>query len=338
MKELNIDDLNNQKQLVDYYDGDVAIIDNITNLTNVAPIYSKMNFIILCSKGRIQFNINDTPLMLEEQEILLSAPYVILDNYLFSPDFECKILCLSDDIIHAMLGEMANSWNISVHNRRTNVIQLPEEDQEQFIYYYELIKFKMNHQERKNSTIVMQAIIQALLFDVLSLIDMSEPDPAKVTPSHGKTLFNDFLRILAASKIKHSPVDMYAEMLNITPKYLTMLCSKYSGRPASEWIAQYTKEDIRYNLLHTSQSIKQIAARLGFPNVSFFWKLCTPSLRNVTNTIKEPRKHGRLCHKPLISMSHVPVKVVILRILGAARLLSVQPTSLHCPSSYTVCQ
>lgn len=270
LKELDLGDLDNKNPLVDYYDGDIAIIDNISDLTNVAPFYAKMNFIVLCTKGRIQFNINDMPLMLKAQQILLSAPYVILDNYLFSPDFEGKILCLSDDIIHAMLGEQVNSWNISMHNQRANIIQLPEEDQEQFVYYYELIKFKMQHQERRNSTIVMQAIIQALLFDVLSLMDQQDIRTAEAAPSHGKTLFNDFLRLLAAREVKHQPVDSYAAQLNITPKYLTMLCRKYSERPASDWINQYTKEDIRYHLLHTNLSVKEISDRLGFPNISFF--------------------------------------------------------------------
>lgn len=173
---MELDDLKNKDHIVDYYDGNIAIIDNISDLTNVAPLYAKINFIVICTKGRIQFDINDTPLILKEAQILLSAPYVILDNYLFSSDFECKILCLSDDVIHAMLGE----------------------------------------------------------------------------------------------DVKHRPVDEYASELNITPKYLTMLCTRVSGRPASEWIAQYTKEDIRYCLFHTDLSVKEIAAKLGFPNISFF--------------------------------------------------------------------
>lgn len=211
LKEVDLDDLGNKSPLVGYYDGDLAIIDNISDLTHVAPFYAKMNIIVICTKGRIQFNINDTPLMLTEHQILLSAPYVILDNYLFSPDFECKILCLSDDIIHAMLGDQVNDWNISVHNQRTNIMQLPEEDQEQFVYYYELIKFKMQHQERRNSIIVMQSIIQALLLDVVGLIDNRADMPKESAPSHGKTLFNDFLRLLSAKDVKHQSVDNYAE-------------------------------------------------------------------------------------------------------------------------------
>ena len=229
-----------------------------------------MNFIILCTKGRIQFNINDEPLMLTEQQVLLSAPFVILDNYLFSPDFECKILCLSDDLIHAMLGDQVNVWNLSVHNQRTNIIKLPEEDQQQLVYYYELIKFKVNHPQRRNSTFILQTILQAMLLDMLPLLEDKENNVEETPVSHGKTIFDNFLSLLSEKKVKHLPVDAYASELNITPKYLTMLCTKYSGRPASDWITQYTKEDIRYNLMHTRLSIKEISSKLGFPNISFF--------------------------------------------------------------------
>lgn len=183
LKELNMEDLNNGNQLVKYYDGDVAIVDDIHDLKDVAPLYAKMNFIIICTNGRIQFEINDKQLRLEKEEILLSAPYVILDNYMFSPDFECKILCLSDDIIHAMLGDMVNRWNVSIYSRKTNIITLPQEDREQFVYYYELIKFKMQHQDRPNNTLTMQAVIQAMLYDVIGLLDeqtLMDPEDEEV--------------------------------------------------------------------------------------------------------------------------------------------------------------
>lgn len=270
VKEVDLEDLNTGQARADYYDGDAAIIDNISDLTHVAPFYAKMNFVVLCTGGRIQFNINGAPVMLCAHQILLSAPNVILDNYLFSPDFACKILCLSDNIIHAMLGEQANKWNLSVHNERTGVIQLPDEDQEQFVYYYELIRFKINHQERRYSTLVMQSIIRALLYDVLSLIKKDFLIENEKGPSQGKWVFNQFLRLLSTKVVKHRPVRSYATELNVTSKYLSMLCTKYSGRPASAWIAQYTKEDIRYHLQNTNMSITDISDKLGFPNISFF--------------------------------------------------------------------
>ncbi len=68
LKELNMEDLNNGNSLVKYYDGDVAIVDDIHDLKDVAPLYAKMNFIIICTNGRIQFDINDKQLKLKKEE------------------------------------------------------------------------------------------------------------------------------------------------------------------------------------------------------------------------------------------------------------------------------
>ena len=49
-----------------------------------------------------------------------------------------------------------------------------------------------------------------------------------------------------------------------------MLCLKYSNKTASEWVAQYTVEEIRFYLKSTDLSIKEISALMGFSNMSHF--------------------------------------------------------------------
>ena len=72
--------------------------------------------------------------------------------------------------------------------------------------------------------------------------------------------------------VKHRTVEWYATELCITPKYLSSICKKQSGKTANEWITEHVLEDIRYYLKQTDYSIKQICDLLGFPNTSFFGK------------------------------------------------------------------
>ena len=72
------------------------------------------------------------------------------------------------------------------------------------------------------------------------------------------------------SDVKRRPITYYAGKLAITPKYLTMLCLKFSNKTASDWIVQYTIEDIRFYLRNSNLSIKEISAKLGFANMSHF--------------------------------------------------------------------
>jgi len=84
--------------------------------------------------------------------------------------------------------------------------------------------------------------------------------------------FQRFLDLLHSSQVKHRTVEAYASELCISPKYLTAICKKNSGKTTNQWIREQVLEDIRYYLCQTDLSIKQISDRLGFPNPSFFGK------------------------------------------------------------------
>jgi AraC-like DNA-binding protein len=64
----------------------------------------------------------------------------------------------------------------------------------------------------------------------------------------------------------------FADELCITPKYLSAVCKRNSGKTANAWITEHLMEDIRYYLRQTDLSIKEVCSVLGFPNASFFGK------------------------------------------------------------------
>ncbi len=66
--------------------------------------------------------------------------------------------------------------------------------------------------------------------------------------------------------------DISPSKLCITPKYLSIICKRHSGKTAIEWITEYTLADITYYLRSTSKTIKEISGILGFSNTSFFGK------------------------------------------------------------------
>ena len=96
--------------------------------------------------------------------------------------------------------------------------------------------------------------------------------------SQGDQLFNRFLQILSESQVKRQTVESYADQLCVSPKYLSAVCKKTSGKTAMQWINEYVMEDIRYYLKETSLTIKEISTTLGFPNLSFFGKYTKRSI------------------------------------------------------------
>ena len=64
----------------------------------------------------------------------------------------------------------------------------------------------------------------------------------------------------------------YAGQLHLTPKYLTTIIRKTSGRTAAEWIDDYVVLEAKNLLKYSTMSIQEIAYHLNFSTQSFFGK------------------------------------------------------------------
>ena len=169
-----------------YADGDIVIMDNVRELTQISPLKAQMNFIILCSEGRILLDINGNRRELEKNDVLFSCPDVVLDHFMISPDFECKILCLSERIIHELLHEHVGVWNRAVYIRRTNVVSLTDDIVRQHSLYHALISQSMHMPDSQFSKQAMQSLIQSMLFCLCSILysacAASSTSPTQLSP------------------------------------------------------------------------------------------------------------------------------------------------------------
>jgi AraC-like DNA-binding protein len=65
-------------------------------------------------------------------------------------------------------------------------------------------------------------------------------------------------------------VSYYADKLCLTPKYLSIVCQRVSGKSPMQWITENVMEDCYAMLRETNKTVKEISDGLGFPNSSFF--------------------------------------------------------------------
>ena len=84
--------------------------------------------------------------------------------------------------------------------------------------------------------------------------------------------FNQFMKELARHYMQHRSVGFYAAQLHLTPKYLTTIIRKTTGRTASDWIDDYVVLEAKNLLKYSTMSIQEVAYYLSFPNQSFFGK------------------------------------------------------------------
>jgi AraC-like DNA-binding protein len=254
---------------VDYNDGDIVIFDNVKNFQEIFPLNSTTNMIGLCTKGHLTMSVYGIDTRIKEDDILFCPPNIKIDNCKFSKDFECRVLCLSNRVVQGLLRDKMTIWNNAVFLNQTNIIPMSKGCKEVFALYHALICNKISSKHGSSREIV-QAIIRALLIELCDILEASDGKGEEPRMLQSRQIFNQFLKILSNVEVKHQPATFYAAQLNISPKYLTMLCRQYSNKSASDWIIQYTLDDIRYYLTDLNYSVKEIAFKLGFSNISHF--------------------------------------------------------------------
>lgn len=255
-----------------YFDNGVAIFDDIREISKISVLKMGLNTIIGCFKGKLQLTVNNNILTLNTDEILLAHSNTKLDDFMMSPDFECKVFCLTDDALNNMLQSDIEVWNNALYIQNIKILRLRDNDEDNRSYYYNLIKYKWNRPESKYKKKIIYSILRAALLEFcdkfLNYFDVDEAQYA----NRDNEIFHKFLDLLLSMNVKRQTVTFYADELCLTPKYLSTVCKNVSGKSPLTWISEYVVEDIRSYLINTKLSCKEISNRLGFPNSSFFGK------------------------------------------------------------------
>jgi len=258
--------------IIDFNEGDVLLLDSVKDIAPLYPMKAMTSMIAICSSGRQKLSAKGQSIELSAGSVLICPPNIRVTGESHSDDFECKVICISDHINRGLLRDKFDVWHNVIYVEQVNIIEMPETNMKDMDLYFSLIRSKLKEQHSASSNEIIMALLRAFLLELCYVFELTSDALTlhEKKLSQGKVLFNRFLSLVSNSDIKRQPITLYAGQLAITPKYLTMLCLKYSNKTASEWVAQYTMEEIRYYLKSTDLSIKEISARMGFSNMSHF--------------------------------------------------------------------
>lgn len=257
---------------ISYSDNDIIFCDSIRELPEVHSIKLDMILIMACIIGKGQLDINGKPYTVKENEILLCSDYQILSNCMISPDFECKILGLSYNIVQRLLHLGRDVWDKIFYLNQHPLIELTEKELVIFNKYYELVVEKMSQPQHLYYKETMNALVQSAIYELLAHLEHTVSATDTGIMRQGELTFKKFMTLVSEDGGKNRSVGYYAKELCVTPKYLSAICKEQSGKTASEWIQKRAVETIRHLLKNSEKSIKELADELNFPNMSFFGK------------------------------------------------------------------
>ena len=282
-EEITIQSLaNNEDVQIGYSDNEIVVVDSIQQFTQISSAHVAMNAIVICTSGKAQAQMNGIQMELHRNQIAIIPQNVTVTDVMVSPDFDVKGMFLTNRILRSFLNEKISVWNDMMYIHRQHIVTMDEDEILFYTHFYDMLTLAIEKgKENPYHTEIIQALLRSAILGLcgtmkwMLLADNSPLGSAawqRQELSSGKSHFQRFLDLLHSTDVKHRTVEAYANDLCISPKYLTTICKKNSGKTANEWITEHVLEDIRYYLKQTDLSIKQICNQLGFPNPSFFGK------------------------------------------------------------------
>ncbi len=123
------------------------------------------------------------------------------------------------------------------------------------------------------NTRIVTSLFSAFFYTLMAMLNLKLPSrPEPDSQSRTDALMVEFIRILSAECERERSVEFYASKLGISPKYLSLICKKKTGKNASKIIDDVVIHRAKDLLRQTGLSIQEVADRLNFVSQSFFGK------------------------------------------------------------------
>ncbi len=247
---------------------DILFVDNITDLERSQNVNLPYNAIVVCHRGKllVEMGINGSTKVGPGQLLLIPAMKTI-QPLMISTDVIVSALLISDRILKSVLGSQIDIWNKAMYLKEVYIVDHHEWMDGMKSYAETIFGLENIHLKRE----IMLSFLRLMLLLICEELHLdggiSSADDTRI---RDKEIFNKFLEAIAAEQQKHRQVAYYANKLSITPKYLSIISQRVSGKSPTQWINDSTITDCCNMLMHTHKSVKEISYNLGFPNSSFF--------------------------------------------------------------------
>lgn len=244
-------------------------LQDIQKVSTSSAIKMEHNAIIHCRKGRLLLEIGGgKQLKAHEGQLILIPTEKLLHPMMVSTDVEVSSLIVSDKMLRTILGPQIGIWNSAIYMQETFVID--GKQWTNILRDHSLAIFQGG--DLKLGSEITMSFLRTLLLIVCEQLLRQESTSKVIDTStdRDKEIFNQFLILLGHEQHKRRQVSYYAERLYITPKYLSTVCTRVSGKSPMRWITDSVMEQCYTLLKTTNMSIKEISNQMGFPNPSFF--------------------------------------------------------------------
>ena len=269
-----------EMDMVSFIKGEIVLSDNmeipfsepLEQLPqNDFPVQAGMSMVLFCLQGELHVRIS-----LKEYTLRPDMFCVIITGMIF------EVLSISNDFRGFMIATRTNFMPVT--EKTTQVMSfykclqsrhcfvLEEKEVMAFVGVYHSIKATLQELDHPYRIPMLQSYVQILYYRLLPIVLKEEESRSKYSHTRHEEMFQRFIGEVEKHYRKERSVKFYADLLCISPKYLSTVIYKISQQLAGEWIDAYVILEAKTLLKSGRLTIQQISEQLNFSNQSFFGK------------------------------------------------------------------
>lgn len=228
-----------------------------------------------CIRGEFQIEINLRKFEMQEGSLLIYIPgnIIRLSSTLGSREAEIILVAASKSLISSVRFDPSHQYEESMLVLTNPYMSLNEEEIIICRKYYVLAEDLMasGHLYLKDTILSLGTSIFHYLGNLWTKrIDESEELPNNTLRAN--IICENFMKLVHKYHCREREVGFYANKLCLTPKYLSQLISRTSGKSAPDWINSFVILEAKNLLKYTDKDIKEIAYELNFRSTPVFYR------------------------------------------------------------------
>lgn len=221
-----------------------------------------------CLRGSARFRLNYKELDIQKGQVLTIMPDQIIRELEHSADFFCEMLFFPVDFISDFPSP--TDYDLLFRMSEQPCITVPEETMQTLLELHALIMKHYHLTDRPYNKEIVKSLLFTLMLMVVSVYETNNKGTFTQTRSRQEEITEQFFKLLFEHYKKERSVAFYADLLCITPKYLTTVVKKVTGHSILDWINEVVVIALKTALRTTNSTVLQISEEFNFANPSFF--------------------------------------------------------------------
>ncbi len=235
---------------------------------------SRLNALIIGvgTEGETSLTSNLQEFRLKKDSLFIFSPKHILQVQ-SNNRFKAHLIVIAPDFLKRINIDTKRMMPLFLQFGSLPCMELTHAESQSLRSFILMVEQELKGSETDFSSEIISGLIAATIYkvgDILTHYLTEHPEVDSPIHNRAEEYFRQFTELLGEHYKHERSVGFYARQLCITPKYLTTLIKRISGKSVSEWIDNYVILEAKTLLKYSNMSVQEIAYYLNFPNQSFF--------------------------------------------------------------------